>query len=170
MIRTLTGDNKSTDLEASKINDVLLEQACQELSSVKKIDVIHDPSDIRKPHSRKAENLAKVRDLKGNIINGYSTHNAVALVPDDKKVHLLSHVSYSNKDSKFLKAEFIKKIESGKSFEGDKEAKELDESGDYFNKKTLSIKEIKKVGKALKLENPDAVITHILDREFVTFR
>ena len=27
MIRTLTGDNKSTDLEASKINDVLLEQA-----------------------------------------------------------------------------------------------------------------------------------------------
>ena len=110
MIRTLTGDNKSSDLEASKINDVLLEQACQELSFAKKIDVIHDPSDIRKPHSRKAENLGKVRDLKGNMINGYSTHNAVALVPDDKKVHLLSHVSYSNKDPKFLKAEFIKQI------------------------------------------------------------
>ena len=166
MIRTLTGDNKSSDLEASKINDVLLEQACQELSFAKKIDVIHDPSDIRKPHSRKAENLGKVRDLKGNMINGYSTHNAVALVPDDKKVHLLSHVSYSNKDPKFLKAEFIKKIESGKSFEGDKEAKKLHKSGDYFNKKTLSIREIKKVGKALESENPDAVITHILDREF----
>ena len=166
MIRTLTGDNKSSNLEASKINDVLLEQACEKLSSAKKIDVIHDPSDIRKPHSRKAENLGKVRDLKGNIINGYSTHNAVALVPGDKKVHLLSHVSYSNKDPKFLKAEFIKKIESGKSFEGDKEAKKLHKSGDYFNKKTLSIREIKKVGKALKSENPDAVITHILDREF----
>ena len=94
MIRTLTGENKSTDLEASKMNDVLLDQACKELSSAKKIDVIHDPSDIRKPHSKKAENLGKVRDLKGNIINGYSTHNTVALVPDDKKVHLLSHVSY----------------------------------------------------------------------------
>lgn len=166
MIRTLTGDNKSSDLEATKINDALLEQACQELSAAKKIDVIHDPSDIRKPHSKKAENLGKVRDLKGNIINGYSRHNAVALVPNDKKVHLLSHVSYSNKDPKFLKAEFVKKIEAGKSFEGDKEAKKLHESGDYFNKKIVSIKEIKKVGKALESENPDAVITHILDREF----
>jgi len=166
MIRTLTGDNKSTDLEATKINDVLLEQACEKLSSAKKIDVIHDPCDIRKPHSMKAENLGKVRDLKGNIINGYSTHNAVALVPNDKKVHLLSHVSYSNKDSKFLKSEFIKKIEAGKSFEGDKEAKARYDSGDYFNKKTLSIAEIKKIGKALKSENPEAVITHVLDREF----
>ena len=41
---------KDSDLEAGKVNDVLLEQACQELSSTKKIDVIHDPSDIRKPH------------------------------------------------------------------------------------------------------------------------
>ena len=49
MIRTLTGENKSTDLEPSKINDVLLEQACEKLSCAKKIDVIHDPSDIRKP-------------------------------------------------------------------------------------------------------------------------
>ena len=45
MIRTLTGDNKSTDLEAIKVNDVLLEQAFEKLSSAKKIDVIHDPSD-----------------------------------------------------------------------------------------------------------------------------
>ena len=55
MICTLTGDNKSTDLEASKINDVLLEQACEKLSSAKKIDVIHESSYIRKPHSRKAK-------------------------------------------------------------------------------------------------------------------
>ena len=166
MSRTLTGENKSTDLEPSKINDILLEQACEKLSCAKKIDVIHDPSDIRKPHSKKAEKLGKVRDLNGDIINGYSTHNAVALVPGDKAVHLLSHVSYSNKDPKFLKADFIKKIKAGKSFEGDKEAKALYDSGDYFNKKTLSIGEIKKIGKALKSKNPEAVITHILDREF----
>ena len=30
----------------------------------------------------------------------------------------------------------------------------------------MSIREIKKVGKALESKNPEAVITHILDREF----
>ena len=59
-------------------------------------------------------------------------------MPDEKKVDLLSHVSYNNKDPKFLKAEFIRKIESGKSFEGDKEAKKLHESGDYINHSAAS--------------------------------
>ncbi len=166
MIRTLTGENKSTDLDPIKTNDVLLEQSCEKLSHASKIDVLHDPSDIRKPHSKQTENLGKVRSLDGDIINGYSTHNAVALVPGDKAVHLLSHVSYSNKDPKFLKAEHIKKIEAGKLFEGDKEAKSLYESGDYFNKKLLSIREIEKIGICLKSKNEDATITHILDREF----
>ncbi len=166
MIRTLTGENKSTDLDPIKTNDVLLEQSCEKLSHASKIDVLHDPSDIRKPHSKQTENLGKVRSLDGDIINGYSTHNAVALVPSDKAVHLLSHVSYSNKDPKFLKAEHIKKIEAGKPFEGDKEAKSLYESGDYFNKKLLSIREIEKIGICLKSKNEDATITHILDREF----
>ena len=166
MIRTLTGENKSSDLEPETINDALLGQACKKLSTAKKIDVIHDPSDIRKPHSKKTENLGQVRDLAGNVIDGYSTHNAVAIVPNDKAVHLLSHVSYSNKDPKFLKRDFIKKLDKGKAFDGDNEAKELYESADYFNKKTLSLSEIEKIGKSLKDSNKTAFITHILDREF----
>lgn len=108
MIRTLTGENKSSDLSAEIMNDALLDQTCKSLSAAKQINVIHDPSDIRKPHSKKTENLGNVRDLSGNVINGYSTHNAIAIVPNDKAVHLLSHVSYSNKDPKFLKREFQK--------------------------------------------------------------
>ena len=166
MIRTLTGENKSSDLSAEIMNDALLDQTCKSLSAAKQINVIHDPSDIRKPHSKKTENLGNVRDLSGNVINGYSTHNAIAIVPNDKAVHLLSHVSYSNKDPKFLKREFIDKLEKNKKFEGDVEAKELYESGDYFNKKTLSLGEIEKIGKSLKAANSEALITHILDREF----
>ena len=74
MIRTLTGENKSSDLSPEIMNDALLDQTCKSLSAAKQIDVIHDPSDIRKPHSKKTENLGKVRDLSGNVINGYSTH------------------------------------------------------------------------------------------------
>ena len=36
---------------------------------------------------KKTENLGKVRDLSGNVINGYSIHNAIAIVPNDKTVH-----------------------------------------------------------------------------------
>ena len=166
MIRTLTGENKHSDLSPETMNNALLDQACNNLSTAKQINVIHDPSDIRKPHSKKTENLGQVRDLSGNVVNGYSTHNAVAIVPNDKAVHLLSHISYSNKDPKFLKREFIDKLEKNKAFEGDAEANELYQSDDYFNKKTLSLNEIKKIGKSLKEANPEALITHILDREF----
>jgi len=166
MIRTLTGENKSSDLSPETMNDALLDQTCKSLSTAKQINIIHDPSDIRKPHSKKTENLGQVRDLSGNVINGYSTHNAIAIVPNDKAVHLLSHMSYSNKDPKFLKRDFIDKLEKGEEFEGDKEAKALYESGDYFNKKTVSLDEIEKIGKSLKSANPEALVTHILDREF----
>ena len=70
--------------------------------------------------------------IDANTHNGYSTHNAIAIVPNDKAVHLLSHVSYSNKDPKFLKRDFIDKLEKDKEFEGDNEAKALYESGDYL--------------------------------------
>ena len=166
MIRTLNGENKTSTLEAQVVNDTLLKQACETLTHAKEINVIHDPSDIRKPHSKKTENLGKVRDLKGNIINGYSTHNAVAIVPTEKAVHLLSHRAYSNKDVKFLKKEFIAKLEKNKAFDGDDEAKKLYESGDYFNKKTIGLHEIEAIGTELKNANPDALITHVLDREF----
>ena len=145
MIRTLTGENKSCDLSPEIMNNALLDQTCKGLSTAKEINVVHDPSDIRKPHSKKTENLGKVRDLSDNVINGYRTHNPIAIVPNDKAVHLLSHVSYSNKDPKFLKREFIDKLEKNKEFEGNVEAKELYESGDYFNKKTLSLDEIEKI-------------------------
>jgi len=166
MIRTLTGENKTSNLEPKIINDALLKQTCTTLAGAKEIHVIHDPSDIRKPHSKKTENLGKVRDLKGNIINGYSTYNAVAIVPNEKAVHLLSHIPYSNQDDRFLKRTYIAKLKKDKAFEGEDEAKELYESGDYFNKKTISLNEIETIGVALTDANPTASVTHILDREF----
>ena len=166
MVRTLSGENKSSKLESKIINDCLLKHVCKKLNNTKEIYVIHDPSDIRKPHSRKTDNLGKVRALNGDIINGYSTHNMVAISPNNKAVHLLAHISYSNIDPKFLKREFIVKLDKKSPFEGDDKARELYASEDYFNKKTLSTEEIKRVSVGLKKGNEMALITHILDREF----
>ena len=155
-----------SEIHPELVNESLLEQACSKLDGTDSVYLIHDPSDIRKPYSSDIENLGKVRDLNGKIINGYSTHNIVTVTSDDKTVGLLSHVSYSNKDPQFLKQKFIQKLKDEKEFEGDIEAKTLFDSGDYFNKKTLTIKELTRVSEGLKQGNKDLQITHILDREF----
>jgi hypothetical protein len=164
--RTLSGNNKMSDISVEKINESLAERFINNNTNMSEAYLIHDPSDIRKPHSKKTENLGKVRDLSGNIINGYSSHNIVGIAGDNKSVHLLSHISYSNKDDKFLKRELIKKLEENKEFEGKKDAKTLYESNDYFNKKIISNKEIRDISARLKSLKPNLKITHILDREF----
>ena len=125
MIRSLTGENKSIKLESEMINESLLEQACEKLRGAKEIHIIHDPSDIRKPHSKKTVNLGKVRALNGDIINGYSTHNSIAIEPGKREVHFLSHKLYSNNDELFLKREEINKLKKEVLFEGHEEAKKL---------------------------------------------
>ena len=69
--RTLSGDNKMSVLDDELINDALIAEAIESVSNEANLYLIHDPSDIRKPYSTKAEKLGKVRDLKNNIINGY---------------------------------------------------------------------------------------------------
>jgi hypothetical protein len=164
--RTLSGENKMSVLDDELINDTLAADAINALSNEAAIYLIHDPSDIRKPYSTKAENLGKVRDLQNNIINGYSTHNIIAITPNSKNVHLISHESYSNKDPKFLKAELVRKIKAGKLGEEQVSVKETYDSDEWYNKKTLTKDRIQKVSIQIKKENQCQKITHIMDREF----
>ena len=128
-----------SDISVEKINESLAERFISNNVEMSEAYLIHDPSDIRKPYSKKIENVGKVRDLKGNIINGYSSHNIVGIADNNKSVHLLSHISYSNKDSKFLKRELIKKLENNKEFEGEEKARALYKSEEYFNKNEISV-------------------------------
>lgn len=164
LMRTVSEKNKKSAISSEKINDSLFESCESELQQCENLTLIHDPSDIRKPYSKSLEKIGKVRDLKSNIINGYSTHNIVGVVEKDKSVHLLSHRSYSNKDDNFLSRKDIKKLESGKAI--DKKQKDLYKSDDYFNKKSITEEEIKKISKKIKSKNPSIKITHVLDREF----
>jgi hypothetical protein len=138
----------------------------EKISGQNKVFLIHDPSDIRKPHSEQLEDLGYVRDLNGKTITGYSTYNVVAITPNSKSINLLSHCSYSNKQSTFLKVSDIEKLEKNISFDDDEAARKLYDSGDYFNKKTLAFAEISRVSQDLKSSNKNLKITHILDREF----
>lgn len=166
MQRTLSGKNKLSDLDEEIINGTLTANAIQKLKKEPEIYLIHDPSDIRKPYSKKSENLGKVRDLNNNIINGYSSHNVVAITPSAKEVHLLSHEAYSNKDVRFLKADIVRKIKQNKLPEDQSSAIELYSSEDWYNKKTLTKDRITKISRKIKQGNKSQNITHIMDREF----
>lgn len=164
IMRTISGSNKKSDITVEKVNASLLESCEKEIGSCKDLTLIHDPSDIRKPYSKSLENIGKIKDLKSNIINGYSTHNIVGVIDVDKSAHLLSHRSYSNKDTKFLNRKDIRKLESGKEVEED--IKALYSSNEYFNKKIISSEEITKISQEIKAINSEIRITHVLDREF----
>lgn len=164
--RAISGKNKKSNLNPEKINETLQDKGFKEILETGKVYLIHDPSDIRKPYSKAIENLGKVRDLKSNIINGYSSHNIIGVGRDGRNVKLLSHVSYSTKDEKFLKQEYIEKLENNKSFKEEEVSKKLYDSKDYFNKKTISKNELGKISSAAKSIVPNVEITHVLDREF----
>lgn len=71
------------------LNSVMLEHSYTRLSGQSCITLVHDPSDIRKPHSSELEGLGQVRDLQGQLINGYKTFNSVAIDGESKQLHLL---------------------------------------------------------------------------------
>ena len=50
--RTLSKENKLGHLDETLVNDVLMGEALKQLSSQQEIYLLHDPSDIRKPHSK----------------------------------------------------------------------------------------------------------------------
>ena len=164
--RTLSQQNALGNWGEALVNDTLMGETLNKLSQHNTVYLIHDPSDIRKPHSKKTETLGKVLDLNKKVINGYSTHNVVAVLPKDKSVHLVSHESYSNKDPRFLKEKWVKKFKEDKNFPEKETLSKLYHSHHWFNKKTISDASIKKISTAIKNRYPDMKITHILDREF----
>jgi hypothetical protein len=166
MVRTLSGENSKSNMSPDVTNNALMDFAKEKLSSEEAVTLIHDPSDIRKPYSTDLEDIGYVRSLDNKIIHGYSTHNIIALPSKSKIVTLLSNKTYSNGADNFLSQETLSKLGSGIDFDERESAQKIYESGNYFNKKTISKQEISRVSQALKQSNPALKISHVLDREF----
>ena len=70
-------------LDDKKIFDALHKNGINALADSDHLILLHDPCDIRKKNFKGLENLGKIRSLDGDITNGYSTLNAVAV--DDEE-------------------------------------------------------------------------------------
>ncbi|WP_212648218.1 hypothetical protein [Deinococcus hopiensis] len=75
--RLIHHQNQRTELNAETLTERLQTQGAERVAGEAEVVVVLDGSDLRKPHSQKLEHLDVVRDLKGNLVPGYHTLNAI---------------------------------------------------------------------------------------------
>ena len=153
-------------LDEEKISKALIKNSVEKLSGNKRLYIFSDHCDSKKPYSKKLENLGKVRDLNGNIINGYITLGSVIL-DENKKNLTLSNISVqSNREPNFITKRELTNYENGKikNKQRAKEIAQLIEDDNYQNMSTILYKHLKDQSEALKLVNPNVSICHVHDR------
>jgi Transposase DDE domain len=153
-------------IDVSKLNESLLITKIGLFSGQKHVVLVHDGSDIRKPHSEDLECLGWVRDLNGKWIRGYSTLNSVCVNLKSKAVDLLRCTPYSSAESNFVSQEELKKYETGqiKDATRRKEIEFLLKEGLNFNYKKILFEHIQALHDAIKAAHPDMMIIHVFDR------
>jgi len=158
-------------LDTKKISDSMRAQGIDQIKGSNRVILLHDESNIRKPHAEKMENLGKVRDLNGNLVNGYDTFNTVALDENEKVIPLDISV-FSNGDDHFVTEKETVAFAKGKLQASEDEqdrfrAKQiqasLEEDRD-INLFRITQQQLERVSKEIKKHNPDVELIHILDR------
>jgi hypothetical protein len=89
-------------IEVGEINEFVSQRGAKNLEGHKVVYVPIDGSEIRKRYSKKLEDLMRVRDLDGELINGYRTINSIAVREDGKRVFLLETIAFSSKEEGFV--------------------------------------------------------------------
>ena len=169
----LLASGKST-LDNEKIRAALLENGITRLAKVNELFLITDPSDIRKEYSSELEDLGKVRSLGGDIINGFSSLNTIAIDLHGANLTLLETDIYSNRSKHYISEETLAQQNSPLANDATEEERarytevaELLKTGDYINSNKILQTQLKKISTTLKTELPQLMgLTHILDREF----
>jgi len=165
-IKTLIDGSLKSVLDDKKISQALTSKSVEKLQGNKRIYIFSDHSDNRKPYSKKLENLGKVRDLNGNIINGYTALGSIIL-NESKKELTLSNISVqSNKEPYFITKKEMKAYKENKIKNSArvKEIAQMIEDNNYQNISTTLYKHLEDQSKAFKVNNPNISICHVHDR------
>lgn len=177
-MKTLFDGELQSVLDDQKISETLRQMSVGELSDEDVIIALHDPCDIRKAYSEKLENLGIVRDLKGNLVNGYSTFNTVCLNGDGKRLHLSDITVYSNGDkAHYIKqseldslvkkqVKSVKKKEEVALSERERAILQLLEADEVVNLGRITRNQLSAVSQQFKEANPKITVWHVLDRQF----
>lgn len=156
----LNGEQVNT-LTSQQIQSVVLAKASQSAVGKRRLHILKDGCDIRKPASSDMEHLGKVLSLSKQVINGYQSMNSIVIDADNQTLSLLYHELYSNKHPNYVSQETLHNPELASPKE-----LSLIASGEAINTKILYQKSIKKVHQTLKSANESVILSYISDREF----
>jgi hypothetical protein len=169
----LDGSLKSV-LADEQIADALREKSVSAFDDHERLFLLHDPCDIRKPHAKEMENLGKVRDLDGKIINGYSSFGSAVVDEAGKRIYPTDITIYSNRDDHYVKVAELKAYEKGKLQKSEDEeerqrAKQIEqyiEEDSYLNLSRVTQAQLQRVSEAFKAKNAQIRLCHVMDRQF----
>jgi hypothetical protein len=161
----INGTLKSV-LDDQKISKALIKNSVEKISSNKRVYILSDHSDIRKQYSTALENLGKVRDLNGKIINGNTVLGSVILDESKQNITLSNITVFSNKEKNFVSKQELKDYEDNKIKDDARkqEIKKAIDDDDYINMQNTLEKHLLDQSKALKQANPSISIYHVHDR------
>ena len=173
MRNLLNGKLKSV-LDDTKISRALRKRSVAALADKKRLILLHDPSDIRKPEAAKMAHLGTVRDLSGNLISGYSSFNTVATTPDGTDLQLVDTTPYSNGDPHFVTQAELSAFKSGKLQESEAASTQLRcqqiarylEEESHLNQVLVTQAQLQRIHDAFKQAHPEVILCHVLDRQF----
>jgi hypothetical protein len=171
--RLLDGSLK-TVLDEEKTSGAIREHSVGALGDEGRLIVLHDPCDIRKEHAEKMEKIGTVRDLDGELINGYCSFNTVGVDVKGKRLYPVDISVYSNGDEHYVTVEELAQYNKGELPESEAEAErerakqieEFIEEESYLNLPRLSCRQLKQVSEAFKQKNEGISLCHVLDRQF----
>ncbi len=176
MHNLFSGKLKSV-LNDEKISSALREKTAISLGGEELVFALHDPCDIRKPYAKKLDNIGRVRDLDGNMINGYSTLGTVCLSSDGQELHFSDISVFSNGDKEHYvlqteldvvvkkQAQAKKRQEVVSLTKREKEIVELLKSDEYVNLRKVVHTQLRRVSEELKKENKNLKVCHVIDRQ-----
>jgi len=171
--RLVDGSLKS-EVDAASSATALRERSVAALESASRVILLHDPCDIRKPHAQEMENLGKVRDLEGNIINGYQAFATNAVNEKGSQMAPADVTIYSNGDPQYVTVAELEEFHAGKLADAEDpetqaraaEIAELVETETYINLPQLTRAHLTRVSAAFKAAQPERPLCHVLDRQF----
>ena len=149
-------------IDSNQLNLSLLQTKVARISGKPYVVLVHDGCDIRKDLAH----LGWVRSLEGKWIRGYSTLNTVCVAMQSPQVDLLYCSPYSSELPEYVSQKERKAYETGQLKDPvrhteieDLLAKDLD-----ISYKKVLFAQLKAVSEAVKAENPELMVIHVLDR------
>ncbi len=112
--RLVDGSLKSV-LDEEQTSGAMREHSVEALGEEGRLIVLHDPCDIRKEYAEKMEKIGTVRDLDGELINGYSSFNSVGVDVKGKNLYPVDITVYSNGDEHYVTVKELEQYNKGNS-------------------------------------------------------